>query len=71
MKARKLFIGVATIFAVSFVVCVIVTYLWNLIVHGQSTVDWGLSFRLAIVLGVVLPATRGHVKQGKISCVSA
>ena len=70
MKARKLFIGVATIFAVSFVVCVIVTYLWNLIVHGQSTVDWGLSFRLAIVLGVVC-GYEGRVKQGKISCVAA
>ena len=44
-----------TVFAVSLIVYVIVTLLWNLIVHGASTIDWETSFRFAILFGIILP----------------
>jgi hypothetical protein len=43
------------VFAVSLIVSVIVTLLWNLIVHGASTIDWEASFRFAILFGIILP----------------
>jgi hypothetical protein len=43
-----------TVFAVSLIVSVIVTLLWNLIVHGAVTVDWETSFRFAILFGIIL-----------------
>ncbi len=64
MNIKKLIIGFVTTFAVTLVVCVMVTYLWNLIAHGESTVDWSTSFRLAIILGIVLPVIR-RVLPGK------
>jgi len=58
MNIKKLLISFVTIFAVTLVVAAIVTYLWNLTVHGQSAVDWETSFRLAIILGIALPVIR-------------
>lgn len=67
MNIKKLLIGFISTFAITFVVCVIVTYLWNLIVHGQTTVDWQTSFRLSVILGVVLPIVRRPMAgKGKI-----
>jgi hypothetical protein len=66
MKIKELLVGFVVTFVVVLVVAAIVTYLWNLIVHGQSVVDWEMSFRLAIALGVALPiswALRSREKQ--------
>jgi len=49
-----LLIDFATVFAVSVIVCVVVSVLWNLILHGTSTIDWETSFRFAILFGVIL-----------------
>lgn len=54
MSIKKLLIEFAAAFAVTLVVSLIVTYLWNLILHQAGKVDWETSFRLAIILGVVL-----------------
>jgi hypothetical protein len=32
----------------------IVTFLWNIIGHGASAVDWETSFRFAIIFGIIL-----------------
>jgi len=62
MIVKKLLIGFAIAFPVTLAAAMLVTYLWNLIFHGQSTVDWETAFRLAIMvgitLGIVLPVTR-------------
>jgi len=60
-----LLIGFVTTFAVALVVAAIVTYLWNVIVHGQSAVDWEASFRLAIILGIALPVARAMRSREK------
>ena len=65
MKIKGLLIGFVTTFAVTLVVAAIVTYLWNLGMHGQSAVDWETSFRLAIILGIILPVTRGMTSKRK------
>lgn len=53
MKIKKLLIDFIIVFAVSLIVTVIVTLLWNLIAHGASTIDWETSFRFAIVFGII------------------
>lgn len=41
-------------FAITFGVALAVNFLWNVIGHGESTVEWSVPFRFAIILGVVL-----------------
>lgn len=55
MNIKKLVVDFVTVFAVSLIVSVIVTLLWNLIFHGASTVDWETSFRFAILFGILMP----------------
>jgi hypothetical protein len=55
MNIKKYVTGFAQTFAIVFVVSAIVSFLYSLVVHGESLVDWGSTFRLAIVLGIVLP----------------
>jgi hypothetical protein len=54
MKIKKLSIEFATVFAVTLATVAFVTFLWNLIGHGESTVDWEISFRFAIIFGIIL-----------------
>ncbi len=53
MNFKKYLVDFVTVFAVTLVVSVIVTLLWNLIVHGASTIDWEGSFRFAILFGII------------------
>jgi len=55
MNIKKLLVDFVTVFAVTLIVSVIVTLLWNLIVHGAGTVDWETSFRFAVLFGIILP----------------
>jgi hypothetical protein len=55
MNIKRLLVDFATVFAVTLIVCGIVTLLWNLIVHGESTIDWETSFRSAILFGIISP----------------
>ena len=54
MNIRKLVVEFVTVFAVALVTTAIVTFLWNLIGHGEGTIDWETSFRFAIVFGILL-----------------
>ena len=54
MDLKKLLIVFVTTFAAALVANATVVYFWNLIFHGQGSFDWGRSFFLAIVLGIVL-----------------
>jgi len=55
MNIKRYLVDSVTVFVVTLIVCVIVTFLWNLIVHGASTIDWDTSFRFAILFGIILP----------------
>ena len=54
MNIKKLIVEFATVFAVSLVTVALVTFLWNLIGHGESTIDWETSFRFALIFGIIL-----------------
>jgi hypothetical protein len=54
MNVKKLVIEFVTVFAVALVTTAIVTFLWNIIGHGESTVDWETSFRFATIFGLLL-----------------
>ena len=66
MNRKRLLIDFVISFLLVFVVASIVTYLWNLIFHEPGPVDWETSFRLAIILGIVLSwiKARDYKKKG-------
>jgi hypothetical protein len=53
MNIKKLVVEFVTVFAVTLVTVALVTFLWNLIGHGASAVDWETSFRLATIFGII------------------
>jgi hypothetical protein len=58
MKALKFLRDFAVIFVLALVVASIVSYLFNLISEGAGTVDWETSFRMAVILGIILPVAK-------------
>ena len=54
MNIKKLVVEFGTVFAVALVITAIVTLLWNIIGHGESTIDWETSFRFALIFGILL-----------------
>jgi len=54
MNIKKLVVEFGTVFAVTLATTALVTFLWNLIGHGASAVDWETSFRFAIIFGIIL-----------------
>jgi hypothetical protein len=60
MNIKKLVVEFVTVFAVTLVTSAIVTFLWNFIGHGTSSIDWETSFRFAIILGIILAWIRSR-----------
>ena len=58
MKIISFIKNFALIFCLSFAVTIIVTYLYSLIVHGNGIIDWTVSFRISIILGIILPIVK-------------
>lgn len=54
MNIKKLVVEFVTVFAVTLATTAIVTFLWNIIGHGENTVDWETSFRFALIFGIIL-----------------
>jgi hypothetical protein len=65
MSIKKLVVEFGTVFAVVLVTVALVTFLWNLIGHGESTVDWETSFRFAIMFGIILTWVKSRETRGK------
>ena len=55
MNIKRTLVDFVIVFTVTLVVCVIVTLLWNLILHGAGKIDWETSFLFAILFGIILP----------------
>jgi H+/Cl- antiporter ClcA len=67
MKIKRLVIAFVSVFAIALVTVALVTFLWNLIGNGESTVDWETSFSFAIMFGIILTWTKSREikeKQG-------
>jgi len=58
MKTKELLVNFVYVFAITFVAGVGVTYLYSLIAHGAGVIDWETSFRLAVIIGVVIGLTK-------------
>lgn len=65
MNTKKYLVDFLTVFAVTLIVSVIVTLLWNLIAHRAGIIDWETSFRFAIVLGIIVPWIETRRSKGK------
>ena len=57
---KKLVVEFGAVFAVALVAVALVTFLWNLIGHGESTLDWETSFSFAIMFGIMLTWTKSR-----------
>ena len=55
MDFKKIIPGFITVFAITLLVTIGVTFLWSLVFHGVALIDWETSFRFAILLGIILP----------------
>ena len=66
MNIKRLLVDVVTVFSVTLIVSAIVTLLWNLIVHGASTMDWETSIRFAILLAIILPWIETRRSKGGV-----
>jgi hypothetical protein len=64
MNFKNLLRGFFVYFLLLLIVGAVVSYLYSLIAHGQGTVDWGSSFRVALTLGVALPIV-GELERKK------
>lgn len=63
MNAKKLAVEFVTVFAVALVTTAIVTFLWNLIGHGESASDWETSLRFATIFSVILTWVKSRETQ--------
>jgi hypothetical protein len=64
MGLKKIISGFVRVFAISLLVTIGVTFLWNLIFHGATKVDWETSFRFATLLGIILPIANSKRNKG-------
>lgn len=55
MNTKSYLIDMAITAVIAFLAAMVVTYLYNLLVHGTGQVNWETTFDLAIVMGIVLP----------------
>ena len=62
---KRLIVDLISTFAIVLVVAAVVSFLYSLIVHGAGSIDWETSFRLAVILGIVLPLTQKRGSKGK------
>jgi hypothetical protein len=60
MKAKSYLLDMTITISVTFVVAAVVTFLYNLLVHGSGVVEWETAFHLAFIIGIVLPLTRAR-----------
>jgi hypothetical protein len=54
MNIKRLLVDFLWVFAVTLLVMVVVTALWNVIFHRAAAIDWETSVRFSIVFGIVL-----------------
>lgn len=64
MNTKRYLTDAVLIFAVTFVVSIAVTFLYNFIAHGYGIVDWESSFRFGLILGIALPFIQQKQKKG-------
>ncbi len=68
MDKKKWVVELVIPFGIALVTPALVTFLWSLIRHEESIVDWQISFSLAITFGLTLiwlKLRQNKAKEGK------
>jgi hypothetical protein len=66
MKMKDFGLRFLVVFGISLLASVLATVAWNYLVKGIGFVaDWQTSFRIAIVLAVVIPLAHAKRRSGK------
>lgn len=63
MNFKKYLTEFGIVFTIAFVAAAIVSFLYSLIIHGKGDFDWGISFRLGIILGIILPWIQSRAQK--------
>ncbi len=56
MNLANMLRGFVVFFVLVFFVSAVVSYFYSLAAHGHGVIDWASAVRLAITLGIALPA---------------
>jgi len=65
MNIKKLVVEFGTVFIVALVTVALMTFLWNFIGHGESSVDWETAFRFALIFGIILTWVKSRESKEK------
>jgi hypothetical protein len=63
MNIKQYVFDFAIMFAVVFIVNLVVTFFYSLFVHGSGVIDWDTAFRFGIMLAFILPWVRRREKK--------
>lgn len=63
MKIKDVIMDFLVISVLVYLVSIVVSYLYSLIVHGFGIVDWGGSMRSAIIMGIALTYVKHFQKK--------
>ncbi len=55
MKFWNFVLNCLIVGAIAFVAGMLVSFLFNVIVHGSAMVAWGATLRMSVILGLVVP----------------
>jgi len=68
MNIMKLVVEFVTVFTVAVVITATVTFLWYIIGHGASTIDWETSSRFAVIFAIILTWVESRaIKENRYS----
>jgi hypothetical protein len=64
MKAREYILNFLLVFIVAFLVNAVISLLWNYFIRERGfDVNWEQSFRLGLILGIVIPLSQALGKK--------
>jgi len=63
MDFKKFFNQFIILFIITFFVALIVSYLYDLIVHGAGVLNWGNAIKSAFILGIVISGANSLNKK--------
>lgn len=61
MKVTTFIVNFSVISFISFLVSIIVTYLYSLITDGTGSIDWLVSIRNGLTFGIILPLVQSKI----------
>ena len=55
MNIKNVLIGYTIYFCLIFIISLIISYLWNLICHGASIINWSVPITIAFIFSLFFP----------------